>query len=211
MNSLLTWMCTHYTHALHMYLRLVFVYMPRTNIHSFGKRGKGCGQARLVGTCTCALYVWVHTVHWEQSKDKLIDLYINLLWIHVTGISTDIHTSYVVCLYTMNSLLTWMCTHYTHALHMYLRLVFVYMPRTNIHSFGKRGKGCGQARLVGTCTCALYVWVHTVHWEQSKDKLIDLYINLLWIHVTGISTDIHTSYVYTMNSLLTWMCTHYSL
>ena len=75
------------------------------------------------------------------------------------------------------------------------RLVFVYMPRTNIHSIGKRGKGCGQAGLVGTCTCALYVWVHRVHREQSKDKLIDLYINLLWIHVTGISTDIHTSYV----------------
>ena len=121
------------------------------------------------------------------------------------GIPTGIHTSYVVCLYTMNSLLTWMCTHYTHALHMYLRLVFVYMPRTNIHSIGKRGKGCGQARLVGTCTCALYVWVHTVHWEQSKDKLIDLYINLLWIHVTGISTDIHTSYVsaYTL-WILSW-------
>ena len=34
-----------------------------------------------------------------------------------------------ICLYAMNSLLTWMCTHYTHALHMYL--VFVYMSRIN--------------------------------------------------------------------------------
>ena len=124
MNSLLTWMCTHYTHALHMYLRLVFVYMPKTNNHSFGKRGKGCGQARLVGTCTCAIMCG-YTQCTESSQNYIKKLNMNTFNRYLYWYSYKLR----ICLYAMNSLLTWMCTHYTHALHMYL--VFVYMPRIN--------------------------------------------------------------------------------
>ena len=59
---------------------------------------------------------YMYTCNEYTACYKPVDI---ILWIHVTGIPTGIHTSYVV----------WMCTHYIHVLHMYL--VFVYMPSIN--------------------------------------------------------------------------------
>ena len=69
-------------------------YLKKNYIHS---KLQACEQNYM-----CAIHVCMG--HTMQSKDKPVD--INL---HVTGIYTGIHTSYVIW-YAMNSLLTWMST-----------------------------------------------------------------------------------------------------